>query len=280
MYLTLGNIPRAIRRKPSEHACILLGYLPVTKIGKKGLTNRERKARTQKLFHAAMHLLLKPLVRAGTEGVEMTGGDGCVRRIYPILASYVADYPEQCLVTCSKYGTCPKCQCPADKLGDDKPCNARTPAFTKSVIQAGWADGRSAGAAEAHCMSQDVSGAVEKPFWADLPYADIHLSTTPDVLHQLYQGVFKHLVSWCQDLLSPEELDRRLRCLPPSYGIRHFKNGISALAQISGKERKEMARVLLACSLAPRLHLSRAVPDSRRRNSDLHGGCSEDVPQE
>lgn len=44
-----------------------------------------------------------------------------------------------------------------------------------------------------------------------------------------------------------EELDRRLRCLPPSYGVRHFKNGISALSQISGPERKNMAKILLGC---------------------------------
>ncbi|KAH9910236.1 uncharacterized protein B0H18DRAFT_896286, partial [Fomitopsis serialis] len=96
-------------------------------------------------------------------------------------------------------------------------------------------------------MLRDVNGAARSPFWTNLPYADIHLSITPDVLHQLYQGVFKHVVTWCQELLTAEELDSRLRCLPPAYGIRHFRNGISSLSQISGKERKEMARVLLAC---------------------------------
>ncbi|EPS92501.1 hypothetical protein FOMPIDRAFT_1137703, partial [Fomitopsis schrenkii] len=29
VYMTLGNIPRSLRRKPSEHACILIGYLSV-----------------------------------------------------------------------------------------------------------------------------------------------------------------------------------------------------------------------------------------------------------
>ncbi|EPS94102.1 hypothetical protein FOMPIDRAFT_1079245, partial [Fomitopsis schrenkii] len=42
-------------------------------------------------------------------------------------------------------------------------------------------------------------------------------------------------------------LDRRIRCLPPAYGARHFKNGISALSQVSGTERKHIARILLAC---------------------------------
>ncbi|KIY60816.1 hypothetical protein CYLTODRAFT_363676, partial [Cylindrobasidium torrendii FP15055 ss-10] len=34
VYLTLGNIPSSIRRKPSEQACILIAYLPVEKVAK------------------------------------------------------------------------------------------------------------------------------------------------------------------------------------------------------------------------------------------------------
>jgi Plavaka transposase len=96
-------------------------------------------------------------------------------------------------------------------------------------------------------MAVNVSGSVYKPFWADLPLADIHTATTPDVLHQLYQGVLKHLISWCQDLFSKEELDHHVRSLPHSFGVRHFNNGFSALSQISGTERKHMGRILLGC---------------------------------
>ncbi|KAL1672289.1 hypothetical protein EV122DRAFT_224995 [Schizophyllum commune] len=96
-------------------------------------------------------------------------------------------------------------------------------------------------------MERDVAGGVYLPFWEDLPHSDIHVAITPDVLHQLYQGVFKHLLSWCKQLLGAEELDRRLRTLPHAFGLRHFDNGISALSQITGSERKQMARVLLGC---------------------------------
>lgn len=30
LYMTIGNIPKEIRRKPSKHAHILLAYLPTT----------------------------------------------------------------------------------------------------------------------------------------------------------------------------------------------------------------------------------------------------------
>ncbi|KAF9025714.1 hypothetical protein BDZ89DRAFT_953570 [Hymenopellis radicata] len=96
-------------------------------------------------------------------------------------------------------------------------------------------------------MAREVSGYVTRPFWEGLPYTDIHLAITPDVLHQLYQGVLKHLIEWCQIILTKEELDRRIHCLPPGLGLRHFKNGISALSQISGSERKNMEKILLGC---------------------------------
>ncbi|THU98873.1 hypothetical protein K435DRAFT_601744, partial [Dendrothele bispora CBS 962.96] len=110
VYLTLGNIPKAMRRKINQRACILLGYLPVDKIGKGSDMVTELKLRNYQLFHDSMRVILEPLINAGREGVEMVGGDGIIRKVHPILAAYVADYPEQCLVTLSKYGTCPKCQ--------------------------------------------------------------------------------------------------------------------------------------------------------------------------
>ncbi|KAG2033426.1 hypothetical protein BDR03DRAFT_935633 [Suillus americanus] len=68
-----------------------------------------------------------------------------------------------------------------------------------------------------------------------------------DVAGGLYQGVFKHMVEWCQELMDEEELDQRLRTLSPYYGVCHFHKGWTSLGQIGGKECKHMARVLLAC---------------------------------
>ena len=49
-----------------------------------------------------MRIVLEPLIDAGKKGIEMTSSDGTVRRVHPILTTYVVDYPEQCLVTCMK----------------------------------------------------------------------------------------------------------------------------------------------------------------------------------
>ncbi|KAJ3967330.1 hypothetical protein EV361DRAFT_807463 [Lentinula raphanica] len=96
-------------------------------------------------------------------------------------------------------------------------------------------------------MKKDVSGGNYHPFWEGFPLTDIHLCIAPDVLHQLYQGVLKYLVVWVQHIVGQDELDDRIRKLPPSPGVRHFAKGISNLAQVSGSERKHIARILLSC---------------------------------
>lgn len=255
IYLTIGNIPKAVRRKPSRHSCILIGYLSVDKVSRKGLNDMQHRSRVQRIFHESMKIILEPLKKAGKVGVMMESSDGSVRRVHPILTSYVADYPEQCLVTCSKYGTCPKCQVVGDELGQlkDPPDSPRTGKWTTGVIKEGL---QKAGATNhnhrtfhQHCMENGVTGGVFVPFWEDFPFTDIHRITTPDVLHQLYQGVLKHLVGWAQQVVGKDELDARIRSLPQMTGVRHFKTGISALSQISGTERKNMAKILL-CAVA------------------------------
>ena len=248
VYLTIGNLPRAIRRKPSEHACILIAYLSVDKCRRGSFTKNIQRARNHRLFHESMRLILKSLIKPLEDGVEMAGGDGWIRRVYPILASYVADFPEQCLVSCTKYGTCPKCQARADQLQDLEASVNRTPDWTIGIMRSAREGKPSLNEFRTRCMENDVTPCANyKPFWTDFKWANIHTSITPDVLHQLYQGVFRHLVSWCQKSITEQEFDERLRALPPAFGVRHFKNGISGLSQISGSESKAIAKVLMGC---------------------------------
>lgn len=194
-----------------------------------------------------MRMVLSPLIEAGKHGVNMSAGNGSIYRVHPILSCYAADYPEQCLVTCSKSGTCPKCRTTADNLQDMEPGERRTQTWTQEVIDHAKETSNTQSQFFHECMSLEVSGSLNTPFWSSFPFTDIHRSIMPDVLHQLYQGVLKHLISWCQRAIPPEELDRRISILPVAHGLRHFKNGISALSQISGSERKNMAKILLGC---------------------------------
>lgn len=83
-----------------------------------------------------MRIVLEPLIQAGLHSIEMESSNSNIRQVYPFLTCYVADYPEQCLVSCSKYGTCPKCQCTAKQLQDyPSTSSARSAAWTLSVVE-------------------------------------------------------------------------------------------------------------------------------------------------
>jgi hypothetical protein len=90
--MTIGNIPKDIRWKPSRHAHILLAYLPTTRL--EHIKNRASWRRTiTNLFHACMGHILEPLKSAGEDGLHMRSGDGITCRGHPLLACYVGDYP-------------------------------------------------------------------------------------------------------------------------------------------------------------------------------------------
>jgi len=75
IYLTIGNIPKDICRKPSRHAQVLLGYIPVTKL--EHLSNKTARWRgLTSLFHACMADVLGPIMSRGETGVAMMSSDG------------------------------------------------------------------------------------------------------------------------------------------------------------------------------------------------------------
>ncbi|KAF5347147.1 hypothetical protein D9757_013661 [Collybiopsis confluens] len=252
VYLTIGNVPKALRRKQGTRACVLIAYLSVDKpSAQKNLSKKALKLRNYEIFHRSMAAVLEPLKAAGKNGVEMVGGDGAVRMVYPILSTYVADYPEQCLVTCTKSGCCPKCKREAEELELPDTGDARKQKWTYEIIQEACeaAKKKKRGGNYVHKYAMDnydVAAGTYEPFWVGFPLTDIHKCIAPDILHQCYQGVFKHLISWVKKLVGMDEIDQRLKALPPACGVRHFKKGISKLNQVTATEHKHIARVFLA----------------------------------
>jgi hypothetical protein len=240
IYLTIGNIPKNVRRKPSQMAQMLIGYIPTSKL--LGITNKAARRRAvANLFHACMRLVLHPIKVPGETGVKMMCGNGVWRRCHPILASFIGDYPEQALVTCTYNGRCSKCLVSPDELGEYKPFPPRLQSLATDTYLLSDDEVRIFHAA---CRNAGLKP-VYHPFWESLPHTDIFLSITPDILHQLLQGVLKHLIGWLVSVYGPAEIDARSRAMPLNHKTMQFPKGITSLSRVSGHEHKKMCALLL-----------------------------------
>ncbi|KAG8732259.1 hypothetical protein FRC11_014812 [Ceratobasidium sp. 423] len=238
VYLTIGNIPKHLRRRISSRATVLIGYLPVPKLDCEPNADLKRGIKRD-LFHRCIQDMLAPLTKACKDGgAEVPCADKKIRRIYPVLAAYIADYPEQCKVACVKHTHCPLCITLPKTRGDPGDSGLRDRARTMKVLN-----------------TQDKKGSgwfaqygllPTRPFWATHPYVDLGSFLTPDLLHQVHKGVMKdHLIKWATSILGKSTVDERYTSMPEVHGIRHFKNGISTVSQWTGRELKEMVKVLL-----------------------------------
>ncbi|KAI0074756.1 hypothetical protein K474DRAFT_1765035, partial [Panus rudis PR-1116 ss-1] len=233
VYLSIGNIDNEMRRQPSKGAMVLLGYLPVTKL--LCFEPKDRPTMGYRLFHYAMSLLLQPLIEAGQMGVKMNCADGYIQHVFPILAAYIADYPEQCLISCCRQNRCPTCLVDPKERGELlDTIYYRCPSDILKEFFLMLAD----------CSNPGLTD-VNKPFWADLPHANIFRCITPDLLHQLHKGVFKdHLVKWTTAGYVVE-IDNRFSRVPSYPGLRIFHRGISKVTQWTGNEFRQMQKVFL-----------------------------------
>jgi len=188
VYLTIGNIHKAICRKLSSHAQILVAYVPTSKL--KGTTNKAAHCcALANLYHTCMCTFLALIALYGEASVAMASSNGIWQWCHPIFAIFIGDYLEQTLVACTFNRWCPKCTIPAGQLGEHHsypPCD-----LNKALDAYGLADG-DVHRFHAACKDVDIK-AVYKPFWEPLPLVNVYISIIPNILHQLLQSVMKHL---------------------------------------------------------------------------------------
>ncbi|KAG1893739.1 uncharacterized protein F5891DRAFT_962498 [Suillus fuscotomentosus] len=247
VYLTIGNISKSIRHKPSFHTQKLIGYLPTVSLDGTDISVDSARLTRAQLFHYAMRMVTSSL-RAGplANGIELISGDGAVRLGFPVLAAYVADYPEQALVTCTRYAqTCPKCFVTKDELGNHV---TGDPRYQKKSIRTIRHASQQSTRVRADAAVRDHGlNLILDPFWIELLHCNIHDAITPDILHQIYQGLVRHLCGWISTLIGDAELDARFKRMPRAHGVRLFSHGISGLTQVSGPEHREICKQLLGC---------------------------------
>ncbi|KAF8986202.1 hypothetical protein BDQ17DRAFT_1492996 [Cyathus striatus] len=223
VYLSIGNIPKEIRRKPSSRAYVLLGYLPTTRLENK---------------------ILKPLEKYGEQGMGMTTAYGNQYRAHPLFATFIGDYPEQVLTACVYNMDCPDCPVKNTELGTYNNEISSSVRDIDAILTVLESFDTNTEAFLQTCKEARIKPVID-PFWKNLPFVNIYQSITPDILHQLYQGIIKHLISWVIKAFGVAEIDARCCRLPPNHNIHIFTKGISSLTHVTGQEHHQMAQILM-----------------------------------
>jgi hypothetical protein len=219
VYLTTQAISKAVCCKLSAHASIVIAYCPADKL--ECFKKQDRKVAGWHLFHECMCNILKTLHKASEKGVEMTCPDGWIRKIYPILLAYIADYPKQCKVTCAKDSQCPQCMAMHKEMGCVVYSCWHNLELTKEALKAHKAR------EPPEYFALDGIQACYKPFWEDMLHCNIFKCITLDIMHEIHKGLFfDHLFQWCKELMGKEEMDYCFMAVPPSKQLHLFNQGM------------------------------------------------------
>jgi hypothetical protein len=242
LYLSIGNIPSKTRSLLSTKTWVVLAYIPIV-----CFEGKHSKALEAHYFHQCIHHILAPLVSVRETGSPITLGNGNVLNCFFCLAAWIADYEEQVLLNCIKSRTSTTMLAGSKELGKPDPAPLQTQEFMLGALDqlAHECDIADMDTYKMAAKSLGLS-AVNSPFWLDHPEYDPSLTLSPDILHGLHKLWCDHILSWTQNIIGKEELDAHISCLQPVVGFRHFKVGISKMSQWTGRDDRELERVLVA----------------------------------
>ena len=67
----------------------------------------------------------------------------------------------------------------------------------------------------------------------------------PNILHQLLQGMMKHVIKWVIKIYGSAAINLHCKAIPPHHKTMPFTKGIATLSWVSGQEHKRMCVILL-----------------------------------
>ena len=232
------------RNKATSNSYVLLALIPIPKfIHPKKKVCGMLEAR---LYHQCLDIVLRPLKSAAQLGVMLSDPLGNLRWCFTPLAAFIVDTPESQLISCVGGKSSPVTTAIHDQFGDDFRHPPRTGAITLSTINEVNMVPEATESFEKYekvAKTYQLNGA-HLPFWRDWPLSDPSIFLTSEPLHHWHKQFWDHDVKWCIHAVGNEEIDFRFSVLHPHSGYRHFKEGISKLKQVTGREQRDVQRYI------------------------------------
>ncbi|KAK0460894.1 uncharacterized protein EV420DRAFT_1619442 [Desarmillaria tabescens] len=221
LYISIGNIHNSAWHG-HRNAVVPIGFLAIPKSDRKYDDDPVFRTFKKQLYHQSIAVILQSLKPAMMEPVIRRCPDGHFRRVIYNLASFIADYPEQVLLSGIVSRWCTKCTALSSDL--DGEGGRHTQELTQLLLD----EFRDESDTLWYTYGIDKT---TKPFTFHFLRADIHEILTSDLLHQVIKGSFKdHLVEWVGEYLLQSEgkdrareimddIDRRIAATPAFPGF-------------------------------------------------------------
>ena len=87
VYMTCGNIKKALRTKVGAHCWMMIAQVPIAKFE----PSRHQGLLTNRLLHLCLDITLAGLKRCATMAEDMVDPNGCIRSVRTVLVAYIAD---------------------------------------------------------------------------------------------------------------------------------------------------------------------------------------------
>jgi hypothetical protein len=248
-------------------AYILLALLPIPPKfrGISGADDEERRQQNKTVLYTVLRKILEPLQDA--RPADLVCADSNRRRCYLVLAAWIADHAEHVLLHQLRSQACPRCEVAKEELGtppEEAPPERDYDLYRakyEKFVQTGkdrYAD---------FLTDRDLKG-VHNPF-SGLPRvnpADLH---KPDLLHNIYLGLLKHIMEWLESFLKAhhrmDDFDKAWGTLAPYPGFTVPKKSYREVTQWQGKEMRNLGRILLPVLAVALLRPKRSECDKFRR---------------
>ena len=249
VYLTIGNILSKTRNSPSKMAVVLVALLPVPPkfTSKKTKTRSIQRQNNDEALDAVFSLIFEPLEAFTKSGKAMNCSDGKVRQCFPVLAAWIADHAENEALHGLKRMSCARCEVPIESLGSDATEVHPTRDYERyaSVTEQYFDTGN-----EQLAASRSAVGIkMERNVFVGLSRVVVPLLFKPDILHNVYLGLFKHLMQWIEDFLKKHDrqdlFDEVWKSLPPYPGFFVPKKAYREVTQWQGKEMRNLGRCIV-----------------------------------
>ena len=228
LLLSLANIDPDIHSKGSLHAHALLALLPVVSFLHKKTCVRS--LLSDRLVHKCLDFVLKPLKVAATVGVMMSDPVGNLQYCFTPLVAYIADMPEQTLLSCVNPKASPVSTATYEEFGDPFPHPPRTRMITEHFLKV------------ARCY---FLNGVHIPFWKGWPLTDPLRFLPPDALHHFHRFSWDHDLWWCIFLVGVDEIDYCFSLVQTTIRYRSFEEGVSKLKQVTGQDHHAVQRYII-----------------------------------